>query len=149
KFKEQIPSRLKVLQSYIAKFINSCELEPHNVAQASQKNSIHYPKKITDLVSKNKSPEEIFYRKLIANAILFKTIDQLFGRKGVNAIGDTSLKALSVAYAVSYFHHLTNNRIDLWKIYEEQKIDDFLSNQLSKLLVFVYNHIITEASGSL
>src|SRR5690606_29783925 len=74
---------------------------------------------------------------------------QLFGRKGVNAIGDTSLKALSVAYTVSYFHHLTNNRIDLWKIYEEQKIDDVLSGHLSKLLVFVYNHIINEASGSL
>jgi hypothetical protein len=80
---------------------------------------------------------------------LFKTIDQLFGRKGVNAIGDTSLKALSVAYTVSYFHYLTNNRIDLWKIYEEQKIDGFLNKYLSKLLGFVYNHIITEASGSL
>jgi hypothetical protein len=37
----------------------------------------------------------------------------------------------------------------LWKIYEEQKIDDFLKNNLYKLLNFVYNHIITEASGSL
>lgn len=149
KFKEQNPSSLKFVKSDIAKFINGWELEPHFVAQGSQKNFIHYTKKITDLVSKNKLPGENFYRKLIANAILFKTIDQLFGRKGVNAIGDTSLKALSVAYTVSYFHHLTNNRIDLWKIYEEQKIDDVLSSHLSKLLVFVYNHIITEASGSL
>jgi hypothetical protein len=100
-------------------------------------------------VSKSKLPGENFYRKLIANAILFKTLDHLFGRKGVNAIGDTSLKALTVAYTVSYFHYLTNNRIDLWKIYEEQKVDDFLRNHLSKLLGFVYNHIITEASGSL
>lgn len=149
KFKEQNPSSLKFVKSDIAKYINGWELEPYFVAQGSQKNFIHYTKKITDLVSKNKLPGENFYRKLIANAILFKTIDQLFGRKGVNAIGDTSLKALSVAYTVSYFHHLTNNRIDLWKIYEEQKIDDFVSGPLSKLLVFVYNHIITEASGSL
>ncbi len=149
KFKEQNPSNLKFVKSDIAKFINGWELEPHFVAQGSQKNFIHYTKKIADLVSKNKLPGENFYRKLIANAILFKTIDQLFGRKGVNAIGDTSLKALSVAYSVSYFHYLTNNKIDLWKIYEEQKIDDFLSGHLSKLLVFVYNHIITEASGSL
>jgi len=149
KFKEQNPSNLKFIKSDIAKFINGWELEPHFVAQGSQKNFIHYTKKITDLVSKNKLPGENFYRKLIANAILFKTIDQLFGRKGVNAIGDTSLKALSVAYTVSYFHFLTNNRIDLWKIYEEQKIDDFLSSHLSKLLAFVYNHIITDASGSL
>jgi hypothetical protein len=149
KFKEQNPSNLKFVKSDIAKFINGWELEPHFVAQGSQKNFIHYTKKITDLVSKNKLPGENFYRKLIANAILFKTIDQLFGRKGVNAIGDTSLKALTVAYSVSYFHYLTNNRIDLWKIYEDQKIDDFLSGHLSKLLVFVYNHIQKEASGSL
>lgn len=149
KFKEQNPSNLKFVKSDVAKFINGWELEPHFVAQGSQKNFIHYTKKITDLVSKNKLPGENFYRKLIANAILFKTIDQLFGRKGVNAIGDTSLKALSVAYTVSYFHYLTNNRVDLWRIYEEQKIDDFLSSHLSKLLAFVYNHIITEASGSL
>jgi len=149
KFKEQNPSSLKFVKSDIAKFINGWELEPHFVAQGSQKNFIHYTKKITDLVSKNKLPGENFYRKLIANAILFKTTDKLFGRKGFDAIGDTSLKALSVAYTVSYLHHLTNNRIDLWKIYEEQKIDEFLSGHLSKLLVFVYNHIITEASGSL
>lgn len=149
KFKEQNPSTLKFVKSDVAKFINGWELEPHFVAQGSQKNFIHYTKKITDLVSKNKLPGENFYRKLIANAILFKTIDQLFGRKGVNAIGDTSLKALSVAYTVSYFHYLTDKRIDLWKIYEEQKIDDFVSGHLSKLLVFVYNHIINEASGSL
>ncbi len=149
KFKEQNPSNLKFVKSDIAKFINCWELEPHFVAQGSQKNFIHYTKKITYLVSKNKLPGENFYRKLIANAILFKTIDQLFGRKGVNAIGDTSLKAMTVAYTLSYFHYLTNNRIDLWKIYEEQRINDFLINHLYKLLGFVYNHIITEASGSL
>lgn len=149
KFKEQNPSNLKFVKSDIAKFINGWELEPHFVAQGSQKNFIHYTKKITDLVSKNKLPGENFYRKLIANAILFKTIDQLFGRKGVNAIGDTNLKAFTVAYTVSYFHFLTDNRLDLWKIYEQQKIDDFLSVHLSKLLTFVYNHILTEASESM
>ena len=149
KFKAQNPSNLKFVKSDIAKFINGWELEPHFIAQGSQKNFIHYTKKITDLVSKNKLPGENFYRKLIANAILFKTMDQLFGRKGINAIGDTSLKALSVAYTISYFHFLTKNRIDLWKIYGEQKIDDFLKGHLAKLLSFVYNHIITEASGSL
>lgn len=149
KFKEQNPNNLKFVKSDIAKFINGWELEPHFVAQGSQKNFIHFTKKIAILVSKNKLPGENFYRKLIANAILFKSIDQLFGRKGLNAIGDTSLKSLSVAYTVSYFHYLTNNRIDLWKIYEDQRIDDYLKNQLYKLLIFVYNHIINEASGSL
>ncbi len=149
KFKEQNPSILKFVKSDVAKFINVWDLEPHFVSQGSQKNFIHYTKKINDLVSKNKLPGENFYRKLISNAILLKSVDSLFGRKNVNAIGDTNLKSFSVAYTVSYFHFLTNNRLDLWKIYEEQKLDDNLNSHFSKLLVFVYNHLVKEASGSL
>jgi hypothetical protein len=140
---------LKFVKSDVAKYINAWELEPHYVSQGSQKNFVHYTKKIRELVEKNKLPGENFYRKLIANAILFKTADKLFGRKGVDAIGDTSIKALTVAYTVSYFHFLTNNRLDLWKIYETQRIDDTLTAHLKKLLVFVYEHIVSEASNSL
>lgn len=149
KFKEQNPSNLKFVKSDVAKFINVWELEPHFVSQGSQKNFIHYTKKINDLVSKNKLPGEYFYRKLIANAILFKTVDKLFGRKNIDAIGDTSIKALTVAYTISYFHFQTNNRLDLWKVYEEQTIDDFLKDYLKRILVFVYNHIVSEANNSL
>ncbi|MDR2425080.1 MAG: AIPR family protein [Prevotellaceae bacterium] len=149
KFKEQNPSNLKFIKSDVAKFINAWELEPHYVAQGSQKNFVHYNKKIKELVEKNKFPGENFYKKLIANAIVFKQVDKLFGRKGVDAIGDTSIKALTVAYTVSYFHFLTDNRLDLWKIYETQKIDDPLNSHLKQLLVFVYDHIVLEASNSL
>lgn len=149
KFKEQNPSHLKFVKSDIAKFINIWEQEPHIVSLGSQKNFIHYTKKINDLVAKNRMPGENFYRKLIANAILFKTADKLYGRKGVDAIGDTSMKALIVAYTLSYFHFLTDNRLDLWKIYEEQKIDEALQRAIKKLLIFVYDHIIQESQNSL
>ena len=79
-------------------------------------------------------PGDNLYKKLIANAILFKSTDKLFGRKGVDAIGDTNLKSFTVAYTVAYFHYLTNNRLDLWKIYEDQKIDEVLSNHLKKII---------------
>jgi hypothetical protein len=149
KFKEQNPSNLKFVKSDVAKFINVWELEPHHVSQGSQKNFIHFTKKINDLVSKNKLPGENFYRTLIANAILFKTADKLFGRKNVDAIGDTNLKAFTVAYTVSYFHFLTDSRLDLWKVYEEQKIDDVLNDHFKKLLIFVYQHLVSEARNSL
>lgn len=149
KFKEQNPSNLKFVKSDVAKFINLWELEPHFVSQGSQKNFIHYTKKINDLVSKNKLPGENFYKKLIANAILFKTTDKLFGRKNVDAIGETNLKAFSVAYTLSYFHFLTENRLDLWRIYEEQKTEELLNIHLKKLLSFVYEHLVREAKESL
>nr|WP_314498693.1 AIPR family protein [uncultured Chryseobacterium sp.] len=149
KFKEQNPTNQKFVKSDVAKFINIWELEPHFVAQGSQKNFIHFTKKINILVSKNKIVGENFYKKLIANAILLKSTDKLFGRKGFDAIGDTNLKSFTVAYTLSYFHYLTDNRLDLWKIYEDQKIDDVLNNHLKKLLVFVYKHLVYEANNSL
>ena len=149
KFKEQNPSHLKFVKSDVAKFINLWELEPHFVSQGSQKNFIHFTKKINILVSKNKLPGENLFKKLIANAILFKSIDKLFGRKNVDAIGDTNLKSFAVAYTLSYFHYLTDNRLDLWKIYEHQKMDDALTNHFKKLLVFVYDHLVKEANNSL
>lgn len=149
KFKEQNPPNLKFVKSDIAKFINIWELEPHFVSQGSQKNFIHFTKKINDFVSKNKLLGENFYRKLIANGILFKITDKLFGRKNIDAIGDTNLKSFTVAYTLSYFHFLTDNCLDLWKIYEKQKIDDVLSNSIKTLLVFVYNHLVKEANNSL
>lgn len=148
-FKEQNPPQLKFVKSDIAKFINLWELEPHYVSQGSQKNFVHFMKKINELVNKNKLPGENFYRKLISNAILFKAVDKLFGRKNVDAIGDTNLKSFTVAYTVSYFHFLTNNRLDLWKIYSEQRIDENLQHHFKKLLFFVYGHLISEANNSL
>lgn len=149
KFKEQNPTKLKFVKSDIAKYINLWNLKPFMVARGSQKNFIDYTKSINELVEKNKLPKDNFYKKLISNAIIFKTVDKLFGRKNVDAIGDTNLKAYSVGYTISYFHFLTNNRFDLWNLFIEQEINDELRNIFKDLLVFVYGHLIKNAANSL
>lgn len=149
KFKEQNPTSQKFIKSDVAKYINIWEQEPYFVSQGAQKNFIQFTKKINELVKKNKFPGENFYKKLIANAILFKAVDKLFGRKNVDAIGDTNLKSFTVAYTLSYFYYLTNNRIDLWKIYEEQRVDTRVMNELQKLIVFVYNQLVNSSNNSL
>lgn len=149
KFKEQNPTNQKFVKSEVAKFINIWELEPYFVSQGAQKNFIHFTKKINELVKKNKLPGENFYKKLIANAIVFKAVDKLFGRKNVDAIGDTNLKSFTVAYTLSYFYYLTDNRLDLWKIYEEQQLDSRIIKEFQKLIVFVYNHLVRSSNNSL
>lgn len=94
-------------------------------------------------------PGEHYYQKLIANALLFKCTDALFGRKNLDAIGDTNLKSSVVPYALSYFHLLTDNRLDLWKIYEAQKVDEAIQVELKKILVFVYQHLIGASANNL
>jgi hypothetical protein len=149
KFKEQNPTNQKIIKSDIAKFINIWELEPYFVAQGAQKNFIHYTKKINELVKKNKLPGENFYKKLIANAILYKKIDKLFGRKNIDAIGDTNLKSFTIAYSLSYFFFKIKNRLDLWKIYDEQTISEEISKLLKDILILVYDFLVSSSSNSL
>ena len=148
KFSEQNPLKNKYSKSDIAKYINLWELEPYYVSQGSQKNFIQYTKKINDLIKKNRFPGENFYKKLIANAIIFNSVDKLFGRKNVDAIGDTNLKSFIVAYTISFFHFLTENRIDLWKIYEEQKINETILIELKNLLIFTHDYF-TNSPGQI
>ncbi len=149
KFKEQNPTNQKFVKSDVAKFINIWEQEPNFVSQGAQKNFIHYTKKINELVKKNEMPSENFYKKLVANAILFKSVDKLFGRKNVDAIGDTNLKSFTVAYTLSFFHFLSSNRLDLWKIYEEQIVSKEIENIFRDLIVFVYNHLVSASNNTL
>lgn len=149
RFKEQNPTKLKFVKSDIAKYMNLWNLKPFMVARGSQKNFIDYTKSINVLVEKNKLPGDNFYKNLIGNAMIFKSIDQLFGRKNVNAIGDTNLKSYTVAYTVSYFHFITQNRLDLWKIYNSQIIDESLVKEFKRLLLFVYGHLIKNAANTL
>ena len=149
KFKEQNPTNQKFIKSDIAKFINIWELEPYIVSQGAQKNFIHYTKKINDLFKKNKFPGENFYKKLIANAILYNNVNKLFGRKNVDAIGDTNLKSFTIAYSLSFFFYKINNRLDLWKIYDEQTIPEEISKSLNEILILVYNFLVSSSSNSL
>jgi len=149
KFKEQNPTNQKFVKSDVAKYINLWELEPYYVSQGAQKNFIHFTKKINELVKKNTLPGDNFYKKLIANSIIFKSVDKLFGRKNVDAIGDTNLKSFTVAYTVSYFHFLTNKRLDLWKIFENQLISKEIELIFKNLLVYVYNHLVVSSNNTL
>jgi hypothetical protein len=149
KFKEQNPTGNKFLKSDIAKYINIWDLEPYFVAQGAQKNFIQYTKKINELVKKGQLPGENFYKKLIANALLYKVADKLFGRKNVDAIGDTNLKSFVVAYTLSYLHFITDNRIDLWHIYELQTVPHELQLLLKEILNFVMSHLSKSANNTL
>lgn len=131
RFKEQNPN--KFVKSELAKYLKIWELQPHIVSLGSQKCFNKYKE---DLKNDNLIIGENYYKKVIANAILFKEADRLYGR-GSNAKNDGSVKAVTVAYTLSYFHYLTNNCLDLWRIYNQQFVDQEVSDAISKLMDFV------------
>ncbi|MBK7483913.1 MAG: hypothetical protein IPI72_14470 [Flavobacteriales bacterium] len=52
-------------------------------------------------------PGRVYWEDIVANAILFRETDKLFGRKGKDAIGDTNIKAPTVTYTLAYLHEVT------------------------------------------
>ena len=131
-FKEQNPQNLKISKADLAKLMNIWDLEPHFASQGFQKSFDRYIKKIDELVRKNNLPGENYYRKLIANSIIYKSAEKEYGKKGVDAIGDTTYKSLIITYTLSYFYFTINKRLDLWKIYEEQRTDDLFNSTIKK-----------------
>jgi hypothetical protein len=120
---------------------------PYHVAKGAQKNYNFYLKEV-EVEYKKSKPTSIFWEDVVANAILFKTADKLFGRKGVDAIGDTNTRSQTVAFALSLLHHMTNKKIDLGTIWKNQRVEESLQREIKKGLVYV-NKFFGSFSGQL
>ncbi len=136
-FKLKYPRHQLIIKSDVAKFMNLWHLKPFHVAKGAQKNYTAFMRDIDKDFSKKK-PGRVYWEDIVANAILFQATDKLFGRKNQNPIGDTNIKSHTVAYTLSYFYYLTNNRLNLGEIWNNQIIEEDLQFELKKLLVLVY-----------
>ena len=137
----------------LAKYINCYEevyegsklvIAPHIVVRGAEKNYAQFVAK--NLPSNAKKVTNVYFEDTIAKAILFKTADQLYGTKRTgNNIGE--LKSVVVPYTIGLLNHLTSGRIDLYKIWKNQKVSDALSNLIYSLMVQV-NPFIMNISPS-
>lgn len=137
----------------LAKYINCYEevyegsklvVGPHFVVRGSEKNYAQFIAK--NLPSSTKKVTNVFFEDTIAKAILFKTADNLYGTKNKkNNIGE--LKSVVVPYAIGLLNHLCSGRLDLYKIWKNQKVSSALSDLIYSLMVQV-NGFIVENSPS-
>ncbi len=132
-FKLKFPTNQKVLKSDVAKYLNIYNCLPFHVARGAQKNYNFFLSEY-----KKKQPTRVLWEDIIANAILFKATDSLFGRKNQDPIGDTNIKSHAVAYTLSLLHTLTKGKINLGAIWHQQFIEEDLEVELKKGLVYVY-----------
>lgn len=136
-FKLKYPTSQKILKSEIAKYMNVFYRKPFHVSKGAQKNYNFYLKEAETIYKKNK-PSRVLWEDIVANAILFKSADRLFGRKNQDPIGDTNIKSHTVAYTLSLLHELTDGKINLGFIWRKQQIDEELEKEIKKGLIYVY-----------
>ena len=136
-FKLKNPRNQMIIKSDVSKYMNIWHLKPFHVAKGSQKNYTAFMRDVDKEFSKKK-PGRVYWEDIVANAILFQATDKLFGRKNQKPIGDTNIKAHTVAYTLSYFHYMTQNKFNLGLVWINQVIEADLQAELKKLLIFVY-----------
>ena len=134
----------------MAKYINSYQevyegkklvIGPHVVVKGNQKNYIGFLNSIT-----NDSVDNIFFEDAIAKAIIFRSAEKIYGIKPY-AIGD--MRYITAPYAISLLGYLSENKLDLFKIWKAQKISSELSVLLKDLMILSENFIKETAPGSL
>jgi len=141
-FKIRYPANQKFVKSEIGKFLNTWNQQPYYVSLGAEKN---YPK-FMEAIEKEPSKKvygKIYYQDLIANAILFKKAEELYGRKGKDPIGDTNIRSFIVTYSLALLSHLTHKSINLDRIWNEQSINDAFQIEIIRLLKHVYNYLTT------
>lgn len=132
----------------LAKYINCYEevyegsklvIAPHIVVRGSEKNYAQFIGK--NLPSSPKKVTNIYFEDTIAKAILFKEADKLYGTKRTgNNIGE--LKSVVVPYTIGLLSYLTKGRIDLYRIWKNQKVSDALSNLIYSLMLQINPYIM-------
>ncbi|MFT4526480.1 MAG: hypothetical protein ACI85F_002653, partial [Bacteroidia bacterium] len=139
-FKLKYPRTQLIIKSEIAKYMNVWNRIPHHVVKGAEKNYNFYLKAVGEEFKKSK-PNRVYWEDIVANAMLFRTADKMFGRKNANPIGDTNIKSHTVAYGLAYLHEVTKNRLNLKLLWDEQTVPEPLAMELKKALYFGYDFL--------
>lgn len=141
KWLERNPKNQKFAKEDFARFFTSWEMEPWWVVRGRQKNFTEFMKIADDLDVSN-----IFYEDLIAKAIVFRAAERLYGT-GAKSIGD--LRYMVVPYTISLLRKLTDDRINLYKIWKQQQILPEFEKILFSMLQKVNQFMKDTAPGGL
>ncbi len=115
-FEAECPPAQVFNKTDLAKYANAWDQRPFSVCKGNQKNFNDFT-----LALRNKAeaalPDEQYFKRLVAKAILFRQIEKLVRKAGYEAY-----RANIVAYTVAYMAFKTIGRIDLDRIWSDQTI---------------------------
>lgn len=150
-FDKKYPKKQMFTKVELAKYINAYQevydgkklvIGPHIVVRGNEKN---YAQFIGDnLVENNKKINNVYFEDAISKCILFKNADKRYGVKP-NSIGE--MKQVVVPYTLSLLNIITENKLDLFKIWKNQDVSTELSNLIYHLMTQVNQFILDKYNG--
>lgn len=125
----------------LAKYENTWDQLPYSVSEGAQKN---FKKFTLRLQERGKFlPDELYYKRLIAKAILFKRTEKLIQEQNYGGY-----RANIVTYTIAFLSFKSAQRIDLEKIWQEQASYASLEKEIVRVSSFVHSLITNPPGGA-
>ncbi|MFJ6748194.1 AIPR family protein [Streptomyces sp. NPDC091266] len=124
-FKKLNPTRQKFTKADLAKYVNSWNHLPFQVSRGAQKNFAAF------MVRIDEAPPHVdvqYCQRVIAMAVLFKAVDRIAATHEAG-----SYKSMITTYTVARLSLATDRRIDLDRIWREQRISPALEDAIDDL----------------
>lgn len=149
KFLLQNPKNQMFDKTDLAKFVRTFEGLPHEVSKGAQANFSGFAGALGKQWDKNEGQEfnELWFKRLIGKAILFRSLDSLVFRSDWYA----GYKANIVTYTLAKFSSMVAKRgeyINFQKIWDQQVMPDCLGDQLLEIAEKVNSLLLSPPGGS-
>lgn len=141
-FKERTPSSQKFTKTDVAKYFNSWARLPHLVSAGAQKNFVAFMRALRQSRGLTWEPDEVFYRDLVAKAILFNAVTRIVRQEAFPAY-----RANIVAYLIAYLSHRCSGQLDTEAIWRGQAITAELERLLRSWAAPVADALQQSAEG--
>jgi hypothetical protein len=132
-FLEQSPRQQMFTKTDLAKYIQSYDMLPHTVSNGAQKNFGDFAGKMATQWMKSETDfNELFFKQLIAKAIIFKQLDKMIMKQAWYG----GYKANIVTYTIAKIVYEVSNhdrQLELLNIWTKQDVSDALSAQVLDL----------------
>jgi hypothetical protein len=129
------PPQQKFTKTDLSKFVNSWNQRPHLVSRGGEKNFREFT---IQLKEKSVTPDETYFRRLVAQAILFKRTEKI-----VQDLNLGGYRANVVTYTIALLAKLTDGGLDLEAIWKTQDIVPPLAKFLGVLAKKVHAIVIS------
>jgi len=133
KFDQKYPRRQRFDKGKFGKAWNSYRKQPHVVCLGAMKNFARFNAWLQELKDED---WQAFFRKTVALVMMWNEAERIVRRQKFRGYCHAI-----VTYTLAWLHHLTDLRIDLDRIWHEQRMDDSISEAIELLCVEVNRQI--------
>lgn len=137
---QQNPPNQKFTKTDLAKFEHAWLGHPHLVCKGAEKNFVALAQKHEDdgepLVDLN------FFKHAVARAILFRTTEKLVSQQGFGGY-----RANIVAYTIAWLADKSGRRIDLERIWGQQRLSPALCEAITEVCKAANSHLLAQTGN--